>query len=410
MCQDAPEAPDFKPIADAMEKVGDQMFELGNQQLQFGRQRYQETQPLYQRLVNSNIEGQSLANELARDAVKERLKYRALEDEILQDVTRYSEDQAADRFAGAAAADVQQAAASQRGVANRNLSRMGVNPNSGRFAALNNEFSLRTAAAQAGAKTQARERARAQGLTNKMTAASMGRNLPGTTLSAIGTASNVGGAAGNLVQQQNSPMYKGFQGAMGGLQGQMGGLVNQGNMLNQGYQNELAAYNADGGAMGGIGQIAGMAAGYFMNDGGDVAEKSQQALDAEAQLMGEMNPFERWVYDKTGIPPTSALNKMWKTPLSDKKAAGGVIDSTNRAVDLNADGGGGKILGPGTGTSDSVQAINQTTGQPVRVSNGEYIVKAKTVAELGKEFMDDLNDGKVKVKKSGGRKQAIRKG
>jgi hypothetical protein len=32
------------------------------------------------------------------------------------------------------------------------------------------------------------------------------------------------------------------------------------------------------------------------------------------------------------------------------------------------------------------------------------------VAELGKEFMDDLNDGKVKVKKSGGRKQAIRKG
>ena len=363
MCSDAPPPPDFGPLADAMREVGQMSYELGQQNLAFGQRRYQETLPLYQQLVSSNVQGQQLANELAKDAAKERLKYRALEDSILEDVKRFNVDQTQDRFAGQAASDVQQQLAVQRGTANRNLTRMGINPNSGRFAALNNQFALRGAAATAGAKTNARFAADQLGTGLKMNAASMGRNLPGTALSAIGTAANVGGAAGNLVQQQNAPMYQGFQGAMGGLQGQMGALNSQANMMNTAYQNQLAASQADSGMWGALGQIGGMALGYYTGGFG--------------------------------------MNK-----------GGSVEDPRGRALDMNEDGNGGRIRGPGTGTSDSVQAINTSNGEPIRLSNGEYIVRAEAVRQYGKEFFDDLNEGKVKKpnkSSDGRRRKAIRK-
>jgi hypothetical protein len=43
--------------------------------------------------------------------------------------------------------------------------------------------------------------------------------------------------------------------------------------------------------------------------------------------------------------------------------------------------GGGKVVGPGTGTSDSV---------PIRVSTGEYVIPAHVVKMKGKEFFDTM--------------------
>lgn len=48
--------------------------------------------------------------------------------------------------------------------------------------------------------------------------------------------------------------------------------------------------------------------------------------------------------------------------------------------------GGGMVTGPGTGTSDSILA---------RVSNNEYVVKAKSVAKYGVAFMNALNEGRL---------------
>lgn len=351
MCSDAPPPPDFGPLADAMREVGNRMAALGEQQLAFGQQRYQETLPLYQQMVASNIQGQQLAQEMAKDAAKERLKYRALEDAIVEDVQRFDKDQRADMFAGRAAADMQQALETNRQISNRNLTRMGVNPNAARFAALNNEFALRGAAGTAGAKTNARLAADQMSFGLKNSAAAIGRGLPQNVLAGVGTAANIGGATGNLTQQAANPMWQGFGGAMGGLQGQMNSISGAGNLMNQGYQNQLAAYNAEGGALGGFGQIAGMGLGYFMKDGG-------------------------------------------------------VVGADGR-LDMNEDGAGGKITGPGTGTSDSVQAINTSTGDPIRLSNGEYIVKADVVREHGKAFFDALNEGRKPS--DGRRRKAIRK-
>lgn len=51
---------------------------------------------------------------------------------------------------------------------------------------------------------------------------------------------------------------------------------------------------------------------------------------------------------------------------------------------------GGMIVGPGTGRSDSVDTTNQSTGAPVKVSNGEYIIPAHVVEAKGKDFFDSL--------------------
>jgi TP901 family phage tail tape measure protein len=48
-------------------------------------------------------------------------------------------------------------------------------------------------------------------------------------------------------------------------------------------------------------------------------------------------------------------------------------------------GGGGKISGPGTSTSDSIPAL---------LSNGEYVVKASSVSKYGTGLMDAINTGK----------------
>ena len=50
----------------------------------------------------------------------------------------------------------------------------------------------------------------------------------------------------------------------------------------------------------------------------------------------------------------------------------------------------GMIQGPGTGTSDSVNATNTSNGEAVKVSNGEYVVPADVVQAKGKDFFDAM--------------------
>ena len=51
---------------------------------------------------------------------------------------------------------------------------------------------------------------------------------------------------------------------------------------------------------------------------------------------------------------------------------------------------GGLINGPGTGTSDSVPAINTTTASPLRVSAGEFVVPERVVRAKGTDFFHKL--------------------
>jgi hypothetical protein len=73
-------------------------------------------------------------------------------------------------------------------------------------------------------------------------------------------------------------------------------------------------------------------------------------------------------------------------------ADGGEVRDVRGATDLNEDANGGLLRGPGTGTSDCIAAINRQNGDPIRLSNGEYIIPADVVRKKGKAFFDEMID------------------
>jgi hypothetical protein len=59
---------------------------------------------------------------------------------------------------------------------------------------------------------------------------------------------------------------------------------------------------------------------------------------------------------------------------------------------------GGLIKGPGTGISDSIKAgFGYAGGGSIRVSNGEYVVKAKSVRDYGVDAMNAVNNGTATI-------------
>ena len=75
-----------------------------------------------------------------------------------------------------------------------------------------------------------------------------------------------------------------------------------------------------------------------------------------------------------------------------KKAYGGIIGRSRSGPPLQYLEGG-KVVGPGTERSDSIPAL---------LSDGEYVIQASSVRELGTGFLDMLNAGKMKSEYKGG--------
>lgn len=70
----------------------------------------------------------------------------------------------------------------------------------------------------------------------------------------------------------------------------------------------------------------------------------------------------------------------------------GQVPPTDQAQMQNPNGmaNGGMLRGPGTGRSDSIGTVNETTGAPVRVANGEYVIPAHVVKAKGQDFFDKM--------------------
>lgn len=95
-----------------------------------------------------------------------------------------------------AAIDTTQAFDKARGIEERRLSRMGVDPSSGRFRGLQQQLSLAQAAAEAGARTRARRSGRRESFGRMIQAAGIGQQLPGLAISARQAGASIGAGAG----------------------------------------------------------------------------------------------------------------------------------------------------------------------------------------------------------------------
>lgn len=145
----------------------------------------------------------------------------SMQDTLSQDARNFNTEDKASELAGRAGADVAQAFATAKDQSNRNMARMGVNPNDGKAAAMGNQLSiaqaLGTAQAMTGARTQARQEGYA--LTDRATNALAG--YPAMGMQATQSGAGFGASGTTIANQGLAGMNSGF-GAAGTMAGQMG--------------------------------------------------------------------------------------------------------------------------------------------------------------------------------------------
>ena len=259
--------PDYTPLAEASAEAARIQAGLGREQLAFAREQYDRSTPILEGIANQQMAAQNEQMAQARDYYNyQRDTYRPLERGIVADAQRFNTEAYRNQLAGQAAADAGRAFGISQQQNQRAMASMGANPNSGRFAGMQNASGLQQAAMRANAMTGARNQAQQMGYARKLDAAGLGRGLAGASAAAYGGASNAGSMAGQNAQSAgqnymgNMAIGSGTIGS--GQQMQLSGL---GNILN----NQTSAYvNTSGSLLGDIGGALGGAAAAYTAFGG----------------------------------------------------------------------------------------------------------------------------------------------
>lgn len=126
------------------------------------------------------------------------------------------------------------------------------------------------------------------------------------------------------------------------------------------------------------------------------AQNVQVEFNLETELRKKDAEIDRLRARRDEISGGAKLTKAESAKLAKSKkkkrfASGGMISKYNFAQ-------GGLIKGPGTGKSDSIKAtLGYAGGGSIRVSNGEYVVKASSVKDYGVSAMNAVNSGTATI-------------
>ena len=327
-------APDPNPgmiaSADAAKQTADAQREIAKNSLDFAKQQYAEMKPLYDQIVASDTETQKATAENAKRYNDfQRDTFQPLQQQIVDEAKAYDTEGHREQLATQASGDITQAFGVAKQQQERQFAAAGIRPDSGRFAALNQNLLTQEALGKAGAQNTARVNAENLGYAKKMDAAAIGNGLAGNSVAAYGTSINAGGAATGAMQASGSGMQQGFSTGISANNGAASAYGTAGNIYGQEFNGRMQGYQANQQAnssmMSGIGGLVGRVGAAYMTGG------------------------------------MSAM----------MKADGGSI---YRA-------GGGAIRGPGGPVDDKI---------PAMLSNGEYVLPADTVKKIGVKKLDKV--------------------
>lgn len=270
-----PKPPDLTPYANSLEKQGEFAFLTSQEQLKWAREQDAANRELLQQVLGPQLEAQSNQADWAKkDRARYEGVYQPLEDNLIKDFQSYGSPERISQERGRAMADVASSFDAQRRNALQRLESFGVDPSQTRNAALDIGMRTAQAAATAGAGTNATRVAEDKSRALRADAINIGRGMPSQVAQSYGQAV----AAGNSAIGGANSTFGTSAGAMGNPTswGQMGqaGYQGAGNMMTQGFQNQMSAYNAqqqaNASTMSGIGSALGMAA--MLSDGGPPEE------------------------------------------------------------------------------------------------------------------------------------------
>lgn len=248
--------------------------ELGEDWLNFAREQFKtstERQIEQDKLANEVTKNQLEASKQAQGwATADRERYdtifKPLQDEFIDKAKNWDSAERQSERAAEAKADVINNANQARQAAERNMASMGIDPTSGRYAGIDRAGSQATALAAAGAENTARNTVRKEGIAMKADAVNMGNGLAVNPATSLGLSSSTGSAAMGTTAGNNA-QAAGLGSIMGqGYQAAMSGYGNQANILNQQYNNQLNAWQAQtnannaasSGMWSGVGSAVGM--------------------------------------------------------------------------------------------------------------------------------------------------------
>lgn len=261
MCCESQAKPDYTPMAMASIQSNQIMQDLGNEQISFAKQIYNENKPISDAITRQQLESANETQQQGRDYYDYQTKtFRPLEKGIVADAENYNTEANRELLAGKAAADAGRAFEINKASSDRSMASMGVNPNSGRFAAITGQNNLNLSALKAKAMTDARTTAEATGYARKLDAAGLGRNLPGASQGAYTVATGAGNSAGNNSQAGAALAQNGIAqgaGTIGNgrtlLQGGLGNILNNNTSVE--ISNANSANEFKGFGIGAVGKI-----------------------------------------------------------------------------------------------------------------------------------------------------------
>lgn len=259
-CCDKPPPPDPLIGQAAVANVGIAKEQLaqGWHHLAWNKERAAKHDPLIEKVVNQQIATTDVNSARATDQWKiYQDTFKPVEQRMVKDAMGFDSPERKERMAAEAGADVSRGYAAARDQNLRTMSAMGINPNSGRYASLEQQTNLGLARDTAGAMNQARRNTEMTGIALRTGAAQFGRNMPNTGIAADSLALNAGNSAignmgaGNNMHNANSAAAAQW---FGGATNSNASAANIGLGL---HQSQLQATQQQNDLLGGVGSLIG---------------------------------------------------------------------------------------------------------------------------------------------------------
>ncbi len=304
MCSDAPDQSGINAAAMANAN-------LSKESLDWYKQIYAETAPdraaaaaTNKQVSDAQLDALKTNTALSNDyADYAKTTFRPMEQAIVADAASFNTAGKTAEAVGKAQADVNAGFSNAQAQQQRAMSRMGVNPSSGRSMAMQNQTGIAQAAALAGASNKARTDTETLGYARKMDAANLGRGLASNQATSAGIAMNAGNSAvsnaGQTLTQANQAAAQMGQG--------WNTAINGNNSAGQLYGQAAQLASQDNGIMGALGGIAGAYAGSSSGSGlitkglAAMSDKNKKknitpVTDKQALQAIEKTPVSTWDY------------------------------------------------------------------------------------------------------------------
>lgn len=263
---DAPDPPDMTAMANASVESAEIWSQVAREQMDWAREVDAANRETLNRVLGVQLPQLEAAFQQAQDDRRRYVEvFQPIEDNLIQEFQEYDTLERREQEAAERVADVRTQFDAQRRNAQQQLEDYGIDPSQTRFQALDRNLRAQEAAASALSANQGRESVEQMGRALRGEAINIGRGLPSQVAQAQGIVNQTAGGAvqnaGNTTNAGVNAFGSAGQYAQLGQQG-----YNQGaSIMNAGYQNQMAQYNANSQSnsnlWSGIGSMAGMAVG-----------------------------------------------------------------------------------------------------------------------------------------------------